>query len=58
LAAKAQRVGRREATNGLDSLPDQVARPFRTLVVEDDARSDPDALRPPMLAWEIESAAP
>jgi hypothetical protein len=38
--------------NGHGLLPDEVERPFRTLAVPDDARSDPAALRPPALNFD------
>jgi hypothetical protein len=49
---KAAKAARLAPTNGHGLLPDEVERPFRALAVPDDARSDPDALRPPALACE------
>jgi hypothetical protein len=45
--AKAKRTAARSSGNGLAPLPDTPERPFTALAMPDDARSDPDLLRPP-----------
>jgi hypothetical protein len=54
MKAKAARMARREADSSLGSLPDRPERPFEAFERQDDYRSDPDLLRPPALAWELE----